>query len=63
MLSGQVHLPSMTTTEIGEWGMNLEYSVRTEYVTFVSNIKDMGLPATIKITLGSEVLIFRIGAV
>lgn len=53
VLSGQVHLPYMPTTEIEGWRRSPEYSGRTEYVTNVSKMKEMGLPATFKITLGS----------
>lgn len=44
-------------------GGELEYPGRTEYVAPISKMKEMGLPATFKITQGSAVMMVRDRAV
>ena len=62
MADGFVSFMSIPTTEAEEGVKGPEYSGRTENVVPISRIKEMGLPATRKVTLGSAVVLVMAGA-
>ena len=62
MAHGFVSFSSISITEAEEEVKGPEYSGRTENVAPLSRIKEMGLPATCRVTLGSVVVMATAGA-
>ena len=62
MAHGFVSFSSISITEAEEEVKGPEYSGRTENVAPISRIKEMGLPATGKVTLASAVVMVMVWA-
>ena len=62
MAHGFVSFPSIPIIEAEEELKGPEYSGRTENMTPVSRIKEMGLPANGRVALDSAVVIAMVGA-